>query len=62
MREETAQRVRSLSQETTEAARTEGGRQLDAAAQEAGKEIEALKELIVPKKPEAVEAVISALV
>ena len=62
MREETAQRVRSLSQETTQAARTEGGRQLEAAAQEAGKEIEALKELIVPKKPEAVEAVISALV
>ena len=62
LKEETAQKVRSLSQEMTRADETEGSRQLEEAAREAGKEIEALKELIIPKKPEAVEAIISALV
>ena len=54
--------LRSLSEKTTQAVQTEGNVQLDAAAKEAEREIEALKELIVPKKPEAVEAIISALV
>ena len=36
--------------------------QLEASAKEAKREIEALKELIVPKKSEAVDAIISALV
>lgn len=62
MREDTAQKVRSLNQKTTQAVQEEGNAQLDAASREAGKEIEALRELIVPKKPEAVEAIISALV
>ena len=62
MKDEAAQRMRSLSQETTQAVQEEGDSQLHAASEEAGKEIDALRELIVAKKPEAVEAVISALV
>ena len=62
MKEDTAQKVRSLSQKTAQAVQEEGNVQLQAASDEAGKEIQALKELIVPKKPDAVEEIISALV
>ena len=41
---------------------SEGQSQLAAAAAEAEKETEALRELIAPKRAEAVEAVISSLV
>ena len=62
MKEDTASKVRSLSQKTTQAVHKEGDTQLEMAAKEARKEIEALRELVVPKKPEALEAIISALV
>ncbi len=62
LKEDTVKNLRSLSEKTTQAVQTEGNVQLDTAAKEAEREIEALKELIVPKKPEAVEAIISALV
>ena len=40
----------------------EGGLRLEAAAAEAQKETDALKELVAPKKKEAVQAVISVLI
>ena len=57
MKEDTASKVRSLSQKTTQAVHKEGDTQLEMAAKEARKEIEALRELVVPKKPEALEAI-----
>ncbi len=62
MKEETAQKMRSLSHETMQTVQAEGSRQFDEAVKDARKEIDALKELVISKKPEAVEEVISALV
>ena len=62
MKDEAAQKVRTLRQKITQDAQKEGDMQLEASAKEAKREIEALKELIGPKKAEAVDAIISALV
>ena len=62
LKEDTLQRVKSGSQEASDKARAESDKQMAEAAADAQKEIQALKELIVPKKKEAVEKVIAALV
>lgn len=62
MKEDTAKSIRSASQKMRDAAKAEGDVQLQEAENEAKREIEALKELIIPKKPEVVKAVISELV
>lgn len=62
MKEETFQRVRLKNQEMADAMHQEGGLRLEAAAAEAQKETDALKELVAPKKKEAVQAVISVLI
>lgn len=62
MKEDTFQRVKLKNQEMTEAMHQEGGLRLEAAVLEAQKETDALRELVAPKKKEAVQAVISALI
>lgn len=62
MKVDTSQKIKLMNQEITGKMQSEGQSQLAAAAAEAGKETEALRELIAPKRAEAVEAVISSLV
>lgn len=62
MREDTFQRLKLKNQEMADAMHQEGSLRLEAAAAEAQKEIDALNELVVPKKKEAVQAVLSALI
>ena len=62
MKVDTYQKIKLMNQEITGTMQSEGQSQLAAAAAEAGKETEALRELIAPKRAEAVEAVISSLV
>ena len=62
MKADTSQKIKLMNQEITEKMQSEGQSQLAAAAAEAEKETEALRELIAPKRAEAVEAVISSLV
>lgn len=62
MRADTFQRVKLKNQEMADAMHQEGSLRLEAAAAEAQKEIDALNELVVPKKKEAVQAVLSVLI
>jgi vacuolar-type H+-ATPase subunit H len=62
MTEETRQKVKSRNQEVAAKTQADGELQLQEAAKEAQREIEAMKELIAPKKKDAVKAVISSLV
>ena len=62
MREDTFQRLKLKNQEMADAMHQEGSLRLEAAAAEAQKEIDALNELVVPKKKEAVQAVLSVLI
>lgn len=62
MKEETQQNIRLRAQELQTQIQESGDRQMEEAAREAQKETEALKELIAPRKEEAVEAVIASLV
>jgi vacuolar-type H+-ATPase subunit H len=62
LKDDTRQKVRSKNQEVAAKTQAEGEVQLQAAAEDVQKEIAALKELIAPKKKDAVDAVISSLV
>lgn len=62
MKEDKFQKIKLKNQEMTETMHQEGGLRLEAAAVEAQKETDALRELVAPKKKEAVQAVISALI
>lgn len=62
MKEETQQKVKLEAQELQTQVQELGSRQMEEAAKDAQREIEALKELIAPRKKEAVEAVIASLV
>ena len=62
MKEETASKIRSGSQEAEEAAHKASEAKLAEAEEQAQKEADALRQLVEPKREEAVEAVITSLV
>ena len=62
MKEETAAKIRSRSLDAEEAARKDGEAKLAEAEGQAQKEADALRQLVEPKRKEAVEAVITSLV
>ena len=62
MKEETAAKIRSRSLDAEEAARKNGEAKLTEAEGQAQKEADALRQLVEPKRKEAVEAVITSLV
>ena len=62
MKEETASKIRSGSQEAEEAAHKASEAKLAEAEEQAQKEADALRQLVEPKREEALEAVITSLV
>ena len=62
MKEGTAGKIRSGSQEAEEAARKDSEAKLAEAEVQAKKEADALRQLVEPKREEALEAVITSLV
>ena len=62
MKEETASKIRSGSQEAEEAAHKASEAKLAEAEVQAKKEADALRQLVEPKREEALEAVITSLV